>query len=122
MWAMQHFKLPEFYMPYPARLSPNLEWSAFSLRKIWNQVKALVALWWANNSKEAYASGLANLATALSNWNDSRTGTRQGSKVRGSTPTPQPELSRTRAAGRWTTGGSTHRDAAQLRSPSAGTP
>ncbi|MFC3891899.1 hypothetical protein ACFOWZ_10440 [Lentzea rhizosphaerae] len=31
-------------------------------------------LWWAENSKEAYSSGLANLATALTNWRDCRAG------------------------------------------------
>ena len=44
---------------------PAADWSAFSLRKIWNQAKDQVAPWWAENCKEAYASGLANLATAL---------------------------------------------------------
>ncbi|MGH3628784.1 MAG: RNA-guided endonuclease TnpB family protein, partial [Sciscionella sp.] len=41
--------------------------SAYSLRKMWNAAKVQVAPWWAENSKEAYASGCANLATALGN-------------------------------------------------------
>jgi putative transposase len=36
----------------------------------------------AENSKEAYSSGLANLATALTNWRDCRAGTRHGPEVR----------------------------------------
>ncbi len=62
-------------------LTPALSWSMYSLRKDWNQVKDIVAPWWAENSKEAYAAGLANLATALVNWRDSRTGKRKGPKM-----------------------------------------
>jgi putative transposase len=64
------------------QLTPSLNWSAYSLRKLWNQAKITVAPWWAENSKEAYSSGLANLATALGNWNASKNGTRRGPKVR----------------------------------------
>jgi len=64
------------------QLTPSVSWSAYSLRKDWNQAKTEVAPWWEENSKEAYASGLANLATALSNWDDSRKGKRRGPKVR----------------------------------------
>ena len=63
------------------QLTPSLSWSAYSLRKDWNQTKDTVAPWWAENSKEAYSSGLTNLATALKNWADSRTGRRRGPKV-----------------------------------------
>lgn len=49
------------------RLTPWIDTSAFSLRKAWNVAKHDVAPWWAENSKEAYASGCANLANALSN-------------------------------------------------------
>jgi hypothetical protein len=38
-----------------ADLTPLLNWSAYGLRKTWNQVKDRVAPWWAENSKEAYA-------------------------------------------------------------------
>ncbi|AHH15381.1 putative transposase [Nocardia nova SH22a] len=41
-------------------LIPAVDWSAYSLRKAWNAVK-----WWRENSKETYASGLANLSAAL---------------------------------------------------------
>ncbi|KAA2251407.1 helix-turn-helix domain-containing protein, partial [Solihabitans fulvus] len=64
------------------QLTPSLSWSAYSLRAGWNQAKDTVAPWWSENSKEAYASGLANLATALKNWADSRAGRRRGAKVR----------------------------------------
>jgi putative transposase len=65
-----------------AELTPSLSWSAYSLRKIWNDVKGEVAPWWAENSKKAYASGLANVAAALGNWTDSKTGKRKGPRVR----------------------------------------
>ena len=64
------------------QLTPSLSWSAYSLRKTWNQTKDTTAPWWAENSKEAYSSGLANLATALGNWNASKSGKRRGPKVR----------------------------------------
>jgi putative transposase len=64
-------------------LTPSLNWSAYSLRKLWNQAKDTTAPWWAENSTEAYSSaGLANLATALGNWNAPKTGKRRGPKVR----------------------------------------
>lgn len=62
-------------------LTPWVSWSAYALRKDWNRVKDEVAPWWGENSKEAYSCGLANLATALKNWIDSRTGERTGRKV-----------------------------------------
>jgi putative transposase len=64
------------------QLTSSLSWSAHSPRKSWNQAKDQIAPWWAENSKEAYSSGLANLATALANWSDSRTGKRRGPKIR----------------------------------------
>jgi helix-turn-helix protein len=63
------------------QLTPSVSWSAYSLRKDWNRVKDTVAPWWAENSKEAYSSGLANLATALGNWADYRRGNRRGRRV-----------------------------------------
>jgi len=62
-------------------LTPVLSWSMYSLRKAWNQVKGEVAPWWAQCSKEAYASGLARLAAALKNWSDSKRGKRAGRAV-----------------------------------------
>ncbi|TQC50538.1 transposase [Rhodococcus sp. WS4] len=69
-----------------AELTPSMSWSAYSLRKRWNTVKDDVAVnpetgkeWWPENSKEAYSSGIANCAAALSNWSDARSGKRKGS-------------------------------------------
>ena len=63
------------------------EWSFYSLRKWWNANKDALAvsddgvIWWAENSKEAYSSGLESLAKGLSNWMKSRKGARKGRKV-----------------------------------------
>ncbi|GAB3558925.1 putative transposase [Actinopolyspora lacussalsi] len=62
-------------------LTPSISWSACSLRRDWNAAKDEVAPWWGENSKEAYATGLANLADALGNWHQSRTGKRAGKTV-----------------------------------------
>ncbi|MEV0703938.1 IS607 family element RNA-guided endonuclease TnpB [Saccharopolyspora sp. NPDC050389] len=62
-------------------LTPAVSWSAYSLRKDWNQVKDTVAPWWQDNSKETYSSGLANLAAALKNWDDSNKGKRKGRRL-----------------------------------------
>lgn len=56
-------------------------WSAYALRKRWNQAKAGVAPWWAECSKEAYATGIADAVAALKNWQESRTGKREGPRV-----------------------------------------
>ena len=58
-------------------LTPLVPWSMYALRKIWNQAKVIVAPWWAECSKEAYATGLDRLATGLKNWRDSRAGRRK---------------------------------------------
>jgi putative transposase len=60
----------------------NGVWSHYSLRKRWNTVKAEVAPWWAECSKEAYSNGIADAVTALKNWHDSTTGKRGGPAVR----------------------------------------
>ena len=63
------------------------EWSFYSLRKWWNANKDTLAvgddgaIWWAENSKEAYSSGLEALAKGLSNWAKSRRGERRGRRV-----------------------------------------
>ncbi|NIK57973.1 IS607 family element RNA-guided endonuclease TnpB [Kribbella shirazensis] len=62
-------------------LTPAISWSMYSLRKAWNRAKSDVAPWWAEYSKEAYASGLTQLATALKNWADSRKARRGGRSV-----------------------------------------
>jgi transposase len=62
-------------------LTPVFGWSMYSMRKAWNQAKGEVAPWWAECSKEAYATGLDQLARALKNWGDSKRGKRQGRTV-----------------------------------------
>jgi len=66
------------------KLDPSHEsvpWNLYDLRKRFNAEKATVAPWWQENSKEAYATGIADLCTALTNWSDSKSGTRKGRKV-----------------------------------------
>ena len=62
-------------------LTPYVDWSFYGLRKAWNAVKDTVAPWWRQNSKEAYATGLRQLADALKNWSASRRGKRAGRTV-----------------------------------------
>jgi putative transposase len=62
-------------------LTPSVSWTLPGLRRAWNAAKDEVAPWWAENSKEAYSTGLANLAQALKNWSDSRSGKRKGRRV-----------------------------------------
>ncbi len=59
----------------------SVGWDLGSLRWAWNRAKDEVAPWWAENSKEAYSSGLADLARALDNWSASKNGTRKGRRV-----------------------------------------
>ncbi|MFF4985680.1 IS607 family element RNA-guided endonuclease TnpB [Streptosporangium saharense] len=56
-------------------------WSLYGLRRAWNAAKCRLAPWWADNSKEAYNTGLDSLTRALKNWSASRRGTREGAKV-----------------------------------------
>jgi putative transposase len=60
---------------------PLLAWNFYELRRAWNQAKDQVAPWWRCSSKEAYASGIADLVTALGNWSDAKTGRRAGRPV-----------------------------------------
>ena len=62
-------------------LTPVFGWSMYSMRKAWNQAKDTVAPWWAECSKEAYATGLDQLARGLKNWSDSKKGKRAGRPV-----------------------------------------
>jgi len=64
------------------QLTPSVSWTLPSLRKAWNEAKADVAPWWAENSKEAYAAGIRNLVRGLDGWRDSQAGKRRGPKVR----------------------------------------
>jgi putative transposase len=59
----------------------QVPWSLPDLRLEWNRAKQQVAPWWAENSKEAYNSGLDGLARALKNWADSKNGRRNGRSV-----------------------------------------
>ena len=56
-------------------------WSLPALRRQWNRDKHDVAPWWAENSKEAYSSGLDALARALKAFFGSRSGDRKGKVV-----------------------------------------
>jgi IS605 OrfB family transposase len=62
-------------------LTPYVEWSLYSLRRDWNAAKDTVAPWWGECSKEAFNTGLDQLARALKNWGDSRRGKRKGRPV-----------------------------------------
>jgi putative transposase len=58
-----------------------LSWSFYELRRAWNQAKHEVAPWWPTCSKEAYASGIADLVAALHTWADAKAGRRAGGQV-----------------------------------------
>jgi putative transposase len=58
-----------------------LRWSLYDLRRAWNQAKQEAAPWWRECSKEAYASGIADLVAALHNWSDAKHGRRAGQRV-----------------------------------------
>jgi len=60
---------------------PALGWSLPTLRRAWNQEKQEVAPWWRECSKEAYASGIADLVAALRSWSDAKHGHRAGQRV-----------------------------------------
>jgi transposase len=82
-------------------LTPSASWSLYSLRKDWNAAKGAVAPWWGECSKEAFNTGLDQLARALKNWGDSRKGARKGR------PAGFPRFRsrrRARPSVRWTTG------------------
>lgn len=100
------------------QLTPSVSWSAYSLRKTFNQAKDEIAPWWSANSKEVYSSGLANLATALGNWHNSTTGKRKGPAVR----FPRFKGKRTALSCRFTTGslGLVETDRRRVRLPRIG--
>jgi putative transposase len=79
----------------------EVPWTLPALRREWNRAKAGVAPWWAENSKEAYGSGLGALARGLRNWLDSKQGRRAGAHV--GFPRPK-RKGRGRQACRFTTG------------------
>lgn len=110
--AERTYDIPE------SELTEPLSWSFYSLRNQWNQIKRDVAPWWSENSKEAYANGIANLAAALANWSASRTGQRSGRTVR----FPRFKTKRARPSCRFTTGGFglVERDRRHIRLPKIG--
>lgn len=55
-------------------LTPSINWTLPTLRKEWNVRKQFVAPWWADNSKEAYNTGLDGLARGLDAWSKSKSG------------------------------------------------
>jgi putative transposase len=61
--------------------TPLRSWSLPSLRKQWNRIKNDVAPWWAENSKEAYSSGLACASRAFNNHASSKRGERTGQRM-----------------------------------------
>src|ERR1700728_4139297 len=71
---------PDVAVRTPVRddLTPSVSWSLYSLRGDWNAAKDQVAPYWAECSKEAFNTGLDELARALKNWGDSRKGKRKG--------------------------------------------
>lgn len=81
-------------------LTPPLGWSLPALRKEWNRRKETAAPWWAENSKEAYNTGLDSLARSLDAWSKSRKGQRAGRPV----GFPTFHSRRHRASVRFTTG------------------
>ncbi|BBX16871.1 transposase [Mycolicibacterium duvalii] len=83
-----------------SELTPVLGWSLPALRKVWNQRKAWCAPWWAENSKEAYNTGLDGLARGLDAWSSSRQGRRAGKPV----GFPRFKTSRAPRSVRFTTG------------------
>lgn len=83
-----------------AELTPSLGWSLPALRKEWNARKHVVAPWWAENSKEAYNTGLDALARGLDAWATSRKGERAGKAV----GFPRFKSVRSRRSVRFTTG------------------
>jgi putative transposase len=83
-----------------ADLTPWQGWSLPDLRRTWNEIKQWVAPWWAECSKEAFNTGLANLSAALGNWHASKTGARKGRRM----GWPRFKRKRARRAARFTTG------------------
>ena len=65
----------------PDELLTEVPWSLPALRRWWNLHKDELAPWWADNSKEAYSSGLDALARGLKQWSASRSGKRRGPRI-----------------------------------------
>jgi putative transposase len=65
----------------PGEWLTEMPWTLPALRRWWNASKNVLAPWWAENSKEAYNSGLAALADGLKQWSASRSGKRRGART-----------------------------------------
>lgn len=63
------------------KLTPAVSWAAYSLGRLFNQVKGDVAPWWREVSMHALRSGINDAAAALKNFSDSRQGKRKGRPV-----------------------------------------
>jgi len=59
----------------------SIPWTLEHLRKRWQQVRHEVAPWWAENSKERDASGIADAVQALNNWSNSKCGRHKGRRM-----------------------------------------
>jgi putative transposase len=79
-WALAQIKANLDARAADPAIAP-LAWNFYALRKQWNQAKHQVAPWWRCASKEAYASGIADLVAALRNWSDAKHGRRVGGRV-----------------------------------------
>ncbi len=65
----------------PEQQLTEVPWTLPALRRWWNLHKDELAPWWAENSKEAYNSGLDALARGLKEWSASRSGKRRGARI-----------------------------------------
>jgi putative transposase len=65
----------------PDELLTEVPWTLPPLRRWWNASKEVLAPWWAQNSKEAYNSGLDALARGRQQYSASRSGRRRGAKT-----------------------------------------
>jgi len=79
-WALAQVKANLDARAADPAIAP-LAWNLYELRRTWNQAKQQVAPWWRACSKEAYASGIADLVVALHNWSDAKHGRRAGQRV-----------------------------------------
>ncbi len=95
----------------------EVPWTLPALRREWNRSNEHLAPWWAENSKEAASSGLADLAYGLKAFWESKQGRRAGAQV------GFPRFKRRRRAResfRYTTGGFGVSDRTRLRLPRIG--
>jgi putative transposase len=58
-----------------------ISWTPLSMTSLWNSVKDDVAPWHGDITMHAFRSGVTNASVALKNFNDSKTGARQGRRV-----------------------------------------